>query len=122
MSLAPLREQELAYREPQAIDKPLRDTYMSKRLESLDDYLLKCLGVNKCPLAYVARYQVAVKPHAMDPATDDENVDQEMTSRAPHDHYVYGADNKNLWHILNDALKDHPSYTPIRSFTRTQKW
>ena len=95
---------------------------MSKWLESLDDYLLECRGVNKPPLAYVARYQVAVKPHAMDPATDDENVDQEITSRAPHDHYVYGADNKNLWHILNDALKDHPSYTPIRSFTRTQKW
>ena len=56
----------------------------------------------------------------MDPVTDDENVDQEMTSRAPRDQYVYGEDNKTLWHILQDALKYYPSYTSIRSFTRTQ--
>ena len=72
---------------------------MSKWLELLDYYLLKCQGVNKCPLAYVEISQVAVKPHAMDPAADYENVDQEMTSRAPHDQFVYGADNKTLWHI-----------------------
>ena len=67
----------------------------------------------------IARSQVAVKPHAMDPATDYENVDQEMMSRAPHYQYVYGTDNKTLWHILHYALKDHPSYTSIRSFART---
>ena len=76
MSLAPLREQEMAYRELQAIYKPLRDTSVSKWIESLYEYLLKCRGVNNPPLAYVARSQVAVKPHAMDPATDDENFDQ----------------------------------------------
>ena len=119
MTLAPLREQELVYREPRAIDKPLRETSMSKCIESLYDYLLKYQRVNKCPLAYVARSQVAVKQHAMDPATDYINVDQEMTSREPHDQYVYGADNKTLWHILHDALKDHPSYTSIRSFACT---
>ena len=72
---------------------------MSKWLESLNDYLLKCWEVNKSPLAYAARSQVVVKPHAMDPANDYENVDQEMNSRAPHDQFVYGADNKTLWHI-----------------------
>ena len=76
MSLPPLQEQDLAYSKPQAIYKPLRDTSMSKWLESLDDYLLKCQGVNKYPLAYLARSQVAVKPHAMDPAINCENVDQ----------------------------------------------
>ena len=93
---------------------------MFKWFDSLDDYLLKFWGVNKCPLAYVAISQVAVKPHAMDPAIDYENVDQEITSRAPHDQYVYGAYNKTLWHILHDALKYHPSYTSISSFARTQ--
>ena len=92
---------------------------MSKWLESLDYYLLKCWGVNKCPLAYVARSQVVVKPHAIDPATKYENVDQEITSRASHDQYLYVADNKTLWHILHHALKYHSSYTPIRSFART---
>ena len=53
---------------------------MSKLLESLDYYLLKCGGVNKFPLAYVVRSQVAVKLHAMDPAIDYENFDQEITS------------------------------------------
>ena len=48
---------------------------MIKWLDSLDDYLLKCRGVNKCPLAYVARSQVAVKRHAMDPDIDYENAD-----------------------------------------------
>ena len=81
---------------------------MSKWLESLDEYLIKWRGVNKCPLAYVARYQVAVKPHAMYPATDYKNVDQEMTSGAPHDQYVYVVDNNTIWHILYDAIKDHP--------------
>ena len=99
ISLATLREQDLAYSEPGAIDNPLRDTSMSKWLESLDYCLLKCQGVNNPPLAYVTRSQVAVKPHAMDPSANDENVDQEMTSRAPHDQFVYGADNKTLWHI-----------------------
>ena len=108
MYLDLLQEQDLAYSKPRAIYKPLRDTSMSKWLESLDDYLLKCRGANKCPLAYVARYQVAVKPHAMDPAADYENIDKEMTSRSPHDQFVYGADNKTLWNILHDALKYHP--------------
>ena len=72
---------------------------MYKWLESLYDYLLKCRGVNKCPLADVVGYKVAVKPYAIDPAIDDENVNKEMTSREPHDQYVYGAENKTLWHI-----------------------
>ena len=42
-----------------------------------------------------------------------------MTSQAPHDQFVYGADNKTLWHILNDALKSHPSYTSSRYFAHT---
>ena len=82
---------------------------MSKWIESLDDYLLKCRGVNKCHLAYVAISKMAVKPHEMDPAIDIENVDQEMMSQAPHDQYVYGVDNKTIWHILQYSLKDHPS-------------
>ena len=65
-------------------------------LESLDEHILKCRGVNKPPLAYVARSQVVVKPHEMDTATDYEHVYQETTSQAPHDQYVYGADNKTL--------------------------
>ena len=76
MSLAPLREQELAYSDPKSIYKPLKDTFMSKWFELLYDYILKCRGVNKCPLAYVARAQVSVKTHAADPATEYENVDQ----------------------------------------------
>ena len=77
-------------------------------------------GENNPPLAHVTRSQAVVKPHATDTATDYENVDQEMTSRAPYDQYVYSADNKTLWYILHDALKDHPSYTSIRSFRHTQ--
>ena len=84
---------------------------MSKWIESLDDNILKCWELNKYPLAYVSISQVAVKPHAADPATEYENVDQEMTSRAPHDQYVYGAENKTLWHFLHDALKYHLYYT-----------
>ena len=88
-------------------------------LESLDDYLLKYQGVNKFPLAYVAKAQVAVKPHATDPATDYENVDQEMTSQSPHNQYVHCADKNILWHNLHDGLKDHPLYISIRSFVST---
>ena len=55
MTLAPKREQELAYIEPRAIYKPLRYISMSKWLESLDEYVLNVWGVNKCPLAYVER-------------------------------------------------------------------
>ena len=40
----------------------------------------------------------------MDPATGYENVDKEMTSQALHDQYIYGADNKIIWHILHDSL------------------
>ena len=72
---------------------------MSKWLESLDDYLLKFRGVNKWTLAYVARAHEVVKPYAMDTTNEYENVDQEMTSRAPHDQYLYCAYNKTLWHI-----------------------
>ena len=76
--------------------------------------------MNKCPLTYVVIAQVAVKPHAADPANEYENFDQYMISQTPHDQYVYGEDNKTLWHILHDALKDHPYYTSIWSFARTQ--
>ena len=93
---------------------------MPKWLESLYDYLLKSRLVNKFTLAYFSIAQVSVKPHAADPATEYEIVDQEMASRAPHGQYIYGADNKTLWHILHDYLKYHPSYTSIRSFARTQ--
>ena len=37
MSLDPQREQDLAYSEPRAIDKPQRDTSMSKWLDSVDN-------------------------------------------------------------------------------------
>ena len=50
MSLAPLREQELVYKDPAAIEKPLKDTTMARWLEGLDDYLMILRGVNKCPL------------------------------------------------------------------------
>ena len=40
MPLALLREQDMAYSKLRAIDKPLRNTSMSKWIESLDDYLL----------------------------------------------------------------------------------
>ena len=60
------------------------------------------------PPGICSEIKVAVKPHATDPATDYEIFDQEMTSRAPHDQYVFGADNDTLWHILHNDLKDHP--------------
>ena len=63
---------------------------------------------------------MAVKPHVADPATEYDNVDQKIKSRAPHDQYLYGAGNNTLWNILHDDLKDHPSYTSIQSFARTQ--
>ena len=75
--------------------------------------------MHKCPLAYVAIAHVAVKAHATDPTTEYENVDQDKTSRAPHDQYVYDADKKTLWHILHDTLKYHPSYTSIWYFAST---
>ena len=56
----------------------------------------------------------------MDPAANYENADQEITSRAPHDQFLYGADNNTLWKILYDALKDQPSYTSIGFFVCTQ--
>ena len=72
MSIAPLWKQELSYSDPQVIYNPLKDTSMSKWLQSLYEYLLKFRGVNKCPLAYVARAQVEVKPHATYPTTEYE--------------------------------------------------
>ena len=63
---------------------------------------------------------MVVKPHAADPATEYENVDQEITSQAPHEQYIYGADNNNLWHIIHHDLKDHPFYTSVWSFAPTQ--
>ena len=76
--------------------------------------------MNKFPLAFVVTAQVVVKPHAADTDTKYENVDQEMTAWAPHDQYLYGADNKTLRHILHDDLKDHTYYPSIRFLARTQ--
>ena len=89
---------------------------MSKWLDSLDEYLLKCRRVNKCPLAYVARSQVEVKAHAMDPAIDYENVDQEMTSRAPHYQYVYGTDNKTRVNMEQNVKKIAPYWLFLREY------
>ena len=76
ISLDSLQEQEISYSYHKSIDKPQKYTSMSRWLESLDDYLLKCWVVNKPPLAYVARSHVAVKTHETYSATDYENVDQ----------------------------------------------
>ena len=108
MSLSPLREQELVYKDPDPIEKPIKDATMAKWLEGLDNYLMILRGVNKCPLGYVKRDIVAVPEHADDPSIGYANMDEEMTARAPHDQYVYSADNRALWHILHVALKDHP--------------
>ena len=43
---------------------------MPKWLETLDDNLRKIRGVNQVPLAYVARVDVVVRPHADDPTAD----------------------------------------------------
>ena len=120
MSLAPLRELEQSYATLGDMEKPLTNTTMSKWLEALDDFLLKVRGVRKCPLAYVTREPATVPPHATDPTAGYSSIDMELISRAPHDLYVYPADNRALWHILHDALKDHQSYTSIRSFARRQ--
>ena len=77
-------------------------------------------GVNKCPLGYVKRDLVVVTAHEDDPSTGYANIDEEMTARAPRNQFVYGVDNRALWYILHVVLKDHPSYTSIRSFARTQ--
>ena len=96
MFLSPLHEQELSYRTPKPIEKPLKDATMSKWLEALDDHLMKVRGVNTYPLAYVKREDATVPNHAMDPSTGYSNIDMEMTSRAQHDQYVYAANNRAL--------------------------
>ena len=120
MSLSPLRDLEKSYATLASMEKPTTNYSMSKWLEALDDFLLKVRGVQKCPLAYCTRESATVQAHATDPSTGYSSIDMEMISRAPHDLYVYAVDNRALWHILHDALKDHPAYTSIRSFARTQ--
>ena len=105
MSLVPLREQKLVYKDLVSIANPLKDATVAKWLEGLDEYLMILRGVNKCPLSYVKRNLVAVTVHANDPSIGYANIDEGMTAHAPHDQYVYGADNKALWHILHVALK-----------------
>ena len=72
--------------------------------------------MNKSPLAYVARSQVAVKPHAMDPDIDYENGNQEMTSPATHDQYVYGAENKNRVNMERNGKKIVPYWLFLREY------
>ena len=60
-----------------------------------------------------------ILPDARDDATNYTTVIDEMIARCPHGTYEYQQDNATLWHILYDALKDHPSYTTIRRHSRT---
>ena len=53
-------------------------------------------GVNKCPLGYVKRDIIVVTAHVYDPTIGYANINKEMTTRAPHDQYVYGVDNRAL--------------------------
>ena len=43
-----------------------------------------------------------------------------MTQLCPDGTQTYGQDNRSVWQILHNTLKDHHSYTSIRRFARSQ--
>jgi hypothetical protein len=98
----------------------INDKDWSITLETIREYIASQYGVNGDTLDYVVRPDIEVKPEAEDPAEGYENVDQEMTARAPHMGRSFVNDRHKVWDIMSNICGKHSCFFYIKPALRTR--
>jgi hypothetical protein len=88
-------------------------------LKKIKEYLASQYGVTGDTLDYVVRPEIEVKPEAEDPADGYENLDQEMTARAPNTGRSFVDDRRKVWDIISNICGKHSCVVYIKPALRT---
>jgi hypothetical protein len=101
--------------EPEINDKDWPGT-----LDNIKEYIASQYGVTGATLDNVVRPDIAIKPEAEDPAENYENVDQEMTARAPHTRRSFVDDRSKVWDIMSNICGNNSCFVNIKPSLRTR--
>jgi hypothetical protein len=96
-----------------AEDPVINDKNWPRNLETIKEYLAFQCGGTGATLDYVVRPDIEVKPEAEDPAEGYENVDQEMTARAPRMGRAFVNDKGKVWDIMSNICGKHSCFVYI---------
>ncbi len=126
-TVRPLRDWENAHEEQEPEEGLINAKDWHKMLEALEEYLRRCLGVTKIPLAYVVRENEAV---TADPDPDAANrgwssMQDEMIGRAPimqagQPVGNYLTDRATVWDKIASLTRDQPCWTYVKAAQRTR--
>jgi hypothetical protein len=89
-------------------------------METIVEYIASQYGVSGVTLDYVERPYIEVKPEAEDLAEGYENLDQEMTSRAPHTGGSFVTDMRKVLDIMSYICGKHSCFVKIKPALRTR--
>ena len=90
----------------------------------MDEHLRNYLGKTKIPLSYVVRQEAEVPPQATDPSANYPLVQDEMICRVSHQtgagavDPVFEVDNRLVWTIIADLMRDHKCWRYVKPFQR----
>jgi hypothetical protein len=123
--LRELRASEESHKDP--TEKPvINDKNWPRTLEDIVEHLRNHLGQTHIPLAYVVRKEEEVQPHIQDPLANYPIIQDEMIGRAPHKDIdgdrtlLFNTDNKKVWTIIHELVRNHKCYTYIKGFARAR--
>ena len=95
---------------------------MIKWLEVFKYHLTRVIGERKIPLSYLIHKndvaEVIVPPLAADKAYSKEHgsVEDELVARATHHDTLYREDNKSLYHMLEEGVRNTPCADLLKPF------
>jgi hypothetical protein len=101
-----------------AVEPEINDKDWPRTMESIREYLAAQYGAKGSTLDYVIGQEVEVKPHASDPSDNYDNVDLEMTVRAPHTGRAFQYDKRKVWEILSNMCATYPCWVYIKPAQR----
>ena len=121
--LRELKDSEQNHKDPDS--KPtINDNNWAKNLEEVEEHLRNYLGETKILLSYVVRREAEVSPQATDPSANYPLVQEEIILRAPHQTVagavdpVFEVDNRLVWTIIADLMRDHKCWRYVKPFQR----
>jgi hypothetical protein len=85
-----------------------------RTLEKIKEYIASQYGVTGATLDYVVLPDIASTPDAEDPAERYDNVDQEMTARAPHMGRSFVDDRCKVWDIMSNICGKRSCFVYIK--------
>ena len=95
-----------------------------KWLEVFKDHVTLVIGERNIPLSYLIRENdvaaLIVPPLAADKSysTEHGSVEEELVARATHHDTLYREDNKSLYHMLEEGVRNTPCAASLKPFMR----